>query len=415
VLPWSDEVRGRARETVDDLRALVAAAPRWGAAEEARAGEAAARWEGAGVGPRRSEAAPAGDQLFAFLRREITGVVAELDRVLSELARAPEAREPLRSVLRRMRPVRGVAGMNTLSPVLEVLEGIEDAAHDVLSRTGAVEGRQLETLRGGRDALAAAGNALESGAALETVPELERFRELRDRDGGDGEGDDAGVVPISRLFYDDDGPRVVSSPLAPAAEAGQASTLSADVEGFLRIEATGFLDRAEGLIAGLASRPQRFARAARQLSDLAASVSDLAVTYGLSALAGAAEQAAGHILRASQPEEARVALARLRASLPGGQPLAELAVEVEPDDGGADEEETSPAARIAAAADESGVVPVEALFYDAPGALREALAMRDRISSLAGSGVEKGTELGEALDELFSLVELGLAQAAVRG
>ena len=421
-LPWTDEVRARVRATVDDLRALVAAAPRWGAADEARAREAAARWEDAGVARRRAEAASQPpDQLFAFLRREIAGVVAEMDRVLGELAAAPDAREPLRQVLRRMRPVRGVAGMDTLAPVLEVLEGIEDAAHEVLSRSAPVSARQTELLKAGRDALAAAGMALERGAALETLPELERFRELRDAAEGEDVGDEAGVVPISALFYDDDGPRVVSSPLAPPNAPAPEGTLAAEVESFLRIEATGFLDRAEGLIAGISARPKRFARMARGLAELASSVGDLAVTYGLSAIAAAAEEAAGRLRRSASAEEARGALAWLRASLPGGAPLPAAAV-VEPETGApaaASAVPVAPAEEIAAAPEdyvpaesEPGVVPVEALFYDAEGALREALRLRSRIERLLDGSAREGSALAEALDELFSLVEMGLAGKA---
>jgi hypothetical protein len=50
------------------------------------------------------------------------------------------------------------------------------------------------------------------------------------------------------------------------------------------------------------------------------------------------------------------------------------------------------------------VVPIESLVYDADAALREALRMRDRVTSLAGAS----TPLSAALDELFGLVELGL-------
>jgi hypothetical protein len=61
-------------------------------------------------------------------------------------------------------------------------------------------------------------------------------------------------------------------------------------------------------------------------------------------------------------------------------------------------------------ADEEGVVPVETLFYAGEDALREALALRGRIAQLAGTA--PGTPLSDALDELFGLVELGLAARA---
>jgi chemotaxis protein histidine kinase CheA len=401
VLQWSDEVRERARRTVDDLRVMVAAYGS-GGGEDARAAEAAARWDGVDSGRRRSDQPGAGDHLYAFLRREMAGVVGEMDRALAALEADPAAREPLRAVLRRMRPVRGVAGMDTLSPVLEALEGIEDAAHEVLGRAGPADGRQLELLAAGRGALAAAGASLERGDAVGDSPELAHFRELRDR----AEGEDAvaadGVMPISTFFYDDAGPHVVSPPLAPVEEEAGKPALLADVEAFLRIEATGFLDRAEGLVAGLAQRPKRFARIARQLSELASGVGDLAVTYGMTMIASSAQQAVEKLASAVSAEDARSALRSLRAALPGAAPLAETAVEVEPEP---DAVPALPAASSIAA--EDGIVPVEALLYDADDALREALKLRPRLEAAA-----RGTELGETLDELFALVERGLAARA---
>lgn len=387
-LTWSDDVRTRALATAADLRVLVGASGAWGADAEARATEAAARWEGTGAGRRRGEA-PHGGQLFDFLRREIGGVVGEMDRALGELRTDPAGRDPLRAVLRRMRPVRGVAGMDDLSPVLELLEGIEDAAHEVLGRSTPMTVRETELLRAGRDALAAAGTALERGAGVGETPELQRFRQVRDGMEPTGESD-PGVVAIASLFYDDAGPHVVSSPMAPAPQG--TGTLVAEVEQFLRMEATGFLDRAEGLVASLSARPSRFARIARELRDLASGVGDLAVTYGMTAIARAAEDAAGRISGAATPEDARGALTRLRASLPGAS--AEPApIEV-------------PAEPPAVAAGEDGVVPVEALVYDPDDALREALGMRERLFALAGAGADD--RFREALDELFGLVALGV-------
>jgi HPt (histidine-containing phosphotransfer) domain-containing protein len=398
-LPWSDDVQRRARDTAADLRALVGAAGRWGAEEDRRAEAAAARWAGAVAGRKRGTgpAGPAG-QIYDFLRREMEGVVGEMDRALAELQANPAGREPLRMVLRRMRPVRGVAGMDTLTPVLEVLEGIEDTAHQIIGRSAPVGVAEREILGAARDALRAAGSALEHGADVGATPELARFRAVRDQAEGQGGGAEAGVVPVASLFYGDAGPHIVSSPLAPvpgsAGEGGEGATLVSDVEGFLRMEATGFLDRAEGLIASLSARPGRFARIARDLAELARGVGDLAVTYGMTVIAGAADDAATRIAQAAGPDEARGALLRLRSSLPGAAPAPE-AVEVEP---------VGDASAAVEAAAEDGVVPIEALVYDPDDALREALGMRPRVSALAG----RGGELGAALDELFGLVALGV-------
>jgi chemotaxis protein histidine kinase CheA len=402
MLQWTPEVRDRARRTADDLRALVERHARWGPAEDERARAAAERWADV-RGRRRGDQPAPGDELFAFVRREIQGVVGEMDRVLAELARQPELREPLRAVLRRMRPVRGVAGMEALAPVLEVLEGIEDAAHEVLSRTAPVLTAELELLAAGGTALRAAGSALEGGQAPGESAELASFRELRDR-AEDAASEEDGIVPISRLFADGAGPHLVSSPMAPLGEAGE---MTPEVEGFLRIESTGFLDRAEGLLASLPARPRRFTRIAREVAELAASVRDLGATYGVAGLAAAAEVAATRLRAATTPEEARDALQRLRYALPGAPPAPAPAA-APPVTSAETADAVEPAAPTRGeSADEEGVVPIETLLFAGDDALREALALRGRISQLAGGG--PGTPLGDALDELFGLVELGLA------
>ena len=408
VLSWSPEVRDRARRTADDLRVLVERHGSWGPAEDERARAAVERW-GDVHGRRRSDQPGSGDELFAFVRREIAGVVAEMDRVLAELARQPELREPLRVVLRRMRPVRGVAGMEALAPVLEVLEGIEDAAHEVLSRTAPVLTAELELLAAGGSALRAAGSALEGGKAPGESAELGAFRDLRDR-AEDAAGEEDGIVPVSRLFADGGGAHLVSSPMAPMAGDGE---ISPEVEAFLRIEATGFLDRAEGLLGSLPARPRRFTRIAREVAELAASVRDLAATYGVAGLATAAELAATRLRAATAPEEARDALQRLRHSLPGAPqptPVAPSAAVTSAETAEAVEPAISAQPARDESADEEGVVPVETLFFAGEDALREALALRGRIAELAATG--PGTPLGDALDELFGLVELGLAGRA---
>jgi chemotaxis protein histidine kinase CheA len=417
-LAWGEEVRQRAVRTVDDLRVLVRAHPRWAADEETRANVAVERWSGlAGAERREAAAAHGGEQIFGFVQREIAQVVAELDRVVGELREAPTAREPLRSVLRRMRPVRGVAGMPALSPVLEVLEGIEDAAHEIMARALSADGHYLELLEAARDSLGAAGRHLAQGEAPSEGAELERFREVRDR--GDG-SEPSDAVPVSTLFVAGQGPHVVSSPMAPVPAAP--GDVPGEVESFLRIEATGFLDRAEAMVAETRGRPNtRFSRVARQLADLAASVRELAATYSLDEIARAAAAAADALRSSTSGEAAMEAILDLRSALPGAPPRPpRVAVQPDPGEPAAEAPAAPPAAPgtaesgsgpSAADGDADGVVPVESLLYDAPGALREALALKPRVAHLVGAGAAPGTPLGEVMDELFGLVELGLQRS----
>ncbi|MDB4948056.1 MAG: Hpt domain protein [Gemmatimonadetes bacterium] len=417
---WSDELRGRAVRTVDDLRVLVRAHPRWEADEEERARTVSERWGVTGGGRREAPAAHGGEQIFSFVQREIAQVVTEMDRVVAELRESPTAREPLRAVLRRMRPVRGVAGMPALAPVLEVLEGIEDGVHEMMSRSLSADGFYVELLEAARESLAAAGRHLERGEAPGDSPELFAFRDVRDR--GDGGADQADVVPVSTLFVDGPGPHVVASPMAPVP--AQPGDVPGEVESFLRIEATGFLDRAEALVAETEGRPgTRFSRVARQLSELAANVRELAATYALDGIAAAAAAASDALRGSLNGDGAREAILDLRSALPGApprpsraerkpaaaNPSAASTEKAEAAAGAPSKEADAPSAG-AQAADADGVVPVEAILYDPPAALREALGLRPRIKELVGSGAARGTPLGDAIDELFGLVELGMSR-----
>lgn len=393
VLAWSAEVRERVRETALDLRALVERHGRWDDADHARARAAAERWSGVEGGRRRGDRPPGDDELTAFVRREIGSVASELDRVLGELAAHPQVREPLRMVLRRMRPVRGVAGMRTLAPVLEVLEGVEDVAHEVLSHAGAAGGADLDLLRAAREALRAAAASLVEGRVPSESPELSAFRELRDR-AADADPD-AAAIPVSRLFAEGETSPIVSSPMAPLPDEEGAAER---VEAFVRMEGTGFLDRAEGVLGEAASQPRRLPRAAREAAELAVGVRELASLYGMAPLAAAADAAAARVRAAASAEEAREGLSALRRALSGA-----------PDP---ETEAAPPAAAAAEAGEGSGepddAVPVESLLYAPDAALREALALRGRIEALAEEGAPR-TRLADALDELFGLVELGLA------
>lgn len=402
VLAWSPEVRDRARATAADLRSFVERhGAGWSGEDDLRARAAADRWSDVRGGRRRNDSPGGADELFPFVQRELAGVVAEMDRVLAEVTAQPAVREPLRIVLRRMRPVRGVAGMDVLAPVLEVLEGIEDATHEILGRLSPVLPVELSLLSAAREALRDAGAVLATGSAPEESARLLAFRELRDQaDQAAGAEGASEVIPVSRLFLDGGTRNLVSSPLAPMpAEDG---TVTPEVEQFLRIEGTGFLDRAEASLASLPARPRRFARTAREVAELAASVRELASTYSVAGMAASAELAATRLSAAASPDEARDALRALRAALSGAAPVPEAeaaaSISLAP-------AEPAPVAPEASSLDaEDGVVPIETILYTPDAALREALALRGLIHEL--SGAEPGTPLGDALDELFGLVQV---------
>lgn len=389
-LAWDEEVRQRVVRTVDDLRVLLRAPENWGVDERARADAVRARWAGAAepMPAQRPAAAAAGtESMFAFVEHELSAVADELDRAGAELRQNPAARDTLRLLLRRMRPVRGVSGLPALAPVLEVLEALEDLAHDVIGRSFDVDARHLALLAAARQALAAFGRDLARGEPPSVGAEMQAFRAARDGAEAPEPGAPA-EIPVTVLFSDDAGAHVVASPVAPVPPAD--GSVTPEIEGFLRIEATGFLDRADALAATAA--PERaFAPTARQLAEIAAHVGELAQTYRADAIARAAVGAEADLRSADSAAGAREALLDLRAALPGAAPRPPRAAPVSP-----------PALQPA-----EEVIPIESLLYDRDGALAAALALREPLRALLGAAPP--APLTAALDELFALLELARA------
>lgn len=130
--------RETAAQTVDETRQLVRRVKEWNDGDSQRASRAATNLEalagGALSDPRAriaggSQGANAG--VRAFVAREGALIASALDRAARSLEATPEAREPLYAVLRRMQSLRGLAELGELSPLPEVLDGIEFAVGDL--------------------------------------------------------------------------------------------------------------------------------------------------------------------------------------------------------------------------------------------------------------------------------------------
>ena len=206
-VPWSTELRSAVVAAVDDLRILLRAVRTWGAAEEHRA---AAR-----IGELR-RFVPEGISLPntpitgaispTFFAGEVEGVAAALDGFLA----APNDRRPLDEALGRVRALRGITALKELPPLADVADAIEHAA-----RTGTGEGRPFtahhaSVFRAATQVLRRAARELRAaGRPDASAPEVRQFaaaaatlqQHTRDEEP---------VVPVSRLFFTDGGPHVVS-------------------------------------------------------------------------------------------------------------------------------------------------------------------------------------------------------------
>jgi chemotaxis protein histidine kinase CheA len=138
--PWDAATKQIAIRAVDDLKIFVRKAGSWTDAETARAEALASQLEQLGGRPsaqvRAAEAMGLDAGARAFVAREGAAIASALDRAGRALRANPMAHDPLQQVLKALQPLRGLAALNDLPPLPDLLEGIERSIGE-LSRTSA--------------------------------------------------------------------------------------------------------------------------------------------------------------------------------------------------------------------------------------------------------------------------------------
>jgi HPt (histidine-containing phosphotransfer) domain-containing protein len=220
---WDPGTRQVAIRSVDDLKILIRRVPAWGEADTAKAEALARELEQLSGRPsgviRQAEALGLDAGARAFVAREGAAIASALDRAATALRGSVPSRDPLQHVLRTLQPLRGLAALNDLPPLPDVLEGIERAVNEVL--------------RGGPNPPAAAPDFFQhAGTAI-----AQAAREVAERGKPDPESAafrafagqlarffdrEPAIIPISDLYFDDVGPHIVQR----GAGAAQAAPLS---------------------------------------------------------------------------------------------------------------------------------------------------------------------------------------------
>lgn len=137
--PWDAIARERSAHAVDELRHLVRRAREWNEGDSQRAARVAGDLDalaGSSSGDTLRPAAASAPGTIntgvrAFVAREGALIASALDRAARSIETTPEAREPLYAVLRRMQSLRGLAEIADLTPLPEILDGIELAVGDL--------------------------------------------------------------------------------------------------------------------------------------------------------------------------------------------------------------------------------------------------------------------------------------------
>lgn len=207
-LVWDERVRGEVVRAVDDCKVLLTRVrtPTPDDAAQAEAvGAALERLAGRAVPPRAESAGlDAGGR--AFIAREAASVASTLNRIARALAADPAGREPLDGVAPSMSALRGVAVLNDLPPLPDILVAVEAAVKETRATPGAVgpavpavfDAAARALSRAAREVVEAGRPTLDSDEAKAFAAQL--FIAFA--------GADA-VVPVERLFYDDAGPHVI--------------------------------------------------------------------------------------------------------------------------------------------------------------------------------------------------------------
>lgn len=197
--PWDAATREQSLQVVDDLRGLVRRVAEWGDGDTARARRIAADLERvtghAGTQPAHDEAAGQ-TGVRAFVAREGALIASALDRAARAVRSSSDVPEALHAVLRRMQQLRGLAELSELSPLPEILDGVELVAGDL--------SRSFAPPPGADDVLEAAALALnrvcrdvtDQGRPAADAPEARRFTDLLLRTFAD----ERDVVPIENLL-----------------------------------------------------------------------------------------------------------------------------------------------------------------------------------------------------------------------
>jgi hypothetical protein len=286
-LSWDPGLRGAIVAAVDDLKILLRNARNWSAADDQRAATRVAELTtfAPAVAPRPSAATTG----IGFFASEASNIAAGLELLITR----PDDRDTAAAVLKRARALRGVAGITELGDLAEVLDATDDAARELerggralsdvnaaVIRAAAALLRLVTTeLRDATSPDAGAPARVEFGRAVETWSDHEMERER--------------VLPLSDLYFKDDGPHVVDRATHPPTSA---------VERF-RLELVSRGEHLRGLLDTARARPNDSPeRVRRQFRRALAGVASAMTSFGERDLAVRIEAFAAEVRSAARPD-----------------------------------------------------------------------------------------------------------------
>src|SRR5213593_1117878 len=210
---WDPQTQQLAVRAVDDVKIFVRRAGTWTDADTAKAEGLAHELEQLAGRPsaqvRAAEALGLDAGARAFVAREGAAIASALDRATQALRTNPLAHDPLQNILKSLQPLRGLAALNDLPPLPDLLEGIERSIGELERGRGTPPPGGPELFHAAAAAIArAAREVAERGRPDPESAEFQTFAgqlvKLIEADQGEG-----GVVSIGSLYFEDAGPHIV--------------------------------------------------------------------------------------------------------------------------------------------------------------------------------------------------------------
>lgn len=394
---WGAELKGNLESALREIRGMVDSVksppPDTGKRAESiaeRLGEKAA-----------PPPPPKDDERFRrYLGTELRGLASDIGESLVTLERDPRNREPLKRLLRRIRPLRGIEGVDEIPAVGPAVTALEEVILRIADTSATVGPGHLVLFRRARQALDDVATELIRGdqpsGAVEGAVEIEDLKDQVLETAAQRE-----ITWISELFHDDPGPHIEECPMA---ERGAGSW-----EGFFALEATGSLDTIERLRAELAHAPEGATRIAERLTYSFRQLRERAVTFGHAGL-GRVARRAGAAVRASRDAppwrlqaiaiDLAITMAALRSYLEASEKEARDSALRRADD--SLEAATHPT--------REPTVEIETVLYSAEDAVARARSLSGEIAGLLRVDQPDVDRAQALLEEALGLLEHALVQ-----
>ncbi|NIR44843.1 MAG: hypothetical protein GWN99_11090 [Gemmatimonadetes bacterium] len=225
------------------------------------------------------------DRFRRYLGTELRGLASDIGDALVVLERDPRNREPLKRLLRRIRPLRGIEGVDDTPGVGSAVMAVEEVILRIADTSATVGPGHLVLFRRARQALDDVATELIRGFRPEAISGGIEIEDLKDQILETAAQRE--ITWISELFHDDDGPHIEECPMA---ERGAGSW-----DAFFALEATGSLDTIDRIRAEMAREPESARKAGERLAFTLRQLRERAVTFGHAEMGRVARRAAAAV------------------------------------------------------------------------------------------------------------------------